>query len=213
MMRLHGYWRSGAAWRVRIALHLKGLPYEQAPHDLRTGEQRDPSFLALNPQGLVPALEADGLVLTQSLAIIEWLDERFPASPLLPADPGARATVRAMAGLIACDIHPLNNLRVLKALETDFGADRAAREGWIAHWIGEGFAALEPMIARHGAGFAFGDVPGMADCFLVPQVGSARRFGVDMAPWPAIADAASHAARHPAFAAAAPESQPDADPA
>lgn len=213
MMRLHGYWRSGAVWRVRIALHLKGIPFASVPHDLRRGDQRDPAFLALNPQGLVPALEAEGQVLTQSLAIIEWLDEVYPDPPLLPATPAQRATVRAMAALIACDIHPLNNLRVLKALEAEFGASPDVRRQWIARWLGAGFAALEPMVARHGAGFAFGGTPGMVDCLLVPQVGSARRFGVDLSAWPAIVAAADHAARHPAFIAAAPENQPDADPA
>jgi len=208
---LHGYWRSGTSYRVRIALNLKGLDHAQATHDLRTGEQRSDAYRALNPQGLVPALETDSAVLTQSLAILEWLEERHPEPPLLPTGAEDRAIVRAMAALIACDVHPLNNLRVLDALRKDFGAEDAAVKRWIARWIGDGFAALEVMIARRGCGFAWGDAPTIADCCLVPQVYSAERFGVDLSPYPAIVAAADRARALPAFAAAHPDRQPDAD--
>jgi maleylpyruvate isomerase len=212
-LRLHGYWRSTASYRVRIALNLKGIAYEQAAHDLRLGEQRDPGYRAIAPQGLVPALETDGLVVTQSLAILEWLEERFPEPALLPADPDGRAVVRSMAALIACDIHPLNNLRVLQALRSQLSADEPQVEAWIGRWIGEGFAALEELLARHGGAFAYGDAPSVADCCLVPQVYSAERFKVDLAPYPRIRAAAARAGELAAFAAAHPARQPDADPA
>ena len=208
---LHDYWRSGAAWRVRIALNLKGLDYAQVPHNLRTGEQRDPAYRAINPQALIPALEADGAVLTQSLAILEWLEETQPSPPLLPADPLDRAHVRAMAAIVACDIHPLNNLRVLNSLSDDLGAAEGASHAWIARWIAPGFAALETMIARHGGLYAFGDTPTFADCCLVPQVASALRFKVDLTPYPAICRVAETCAAHPAIAAAHAGLQPDAD--
>lgn len=210
-MILHGYWRSGTSYRVRIALALKGLVYDQANHDLRRGEQRDAVYRALNPQGLVPALEADGLVLTQSPAILEWLEERHPDPPLLPADPDARAVVRAMAATIACDVHPLNNLRVLNAVRDDFGADAGAVNRWIARWIGEGFAALEVMVTRHGGGFCYGAGPTLADCHLVPQIYAAERFGVDLSPYPALVAAGETARSLPEVAAAHPDVQPDAD--
>lgn len=209
---LHDYWRSGASYRVRIALNLKGVAYERATHDLRTGAHKEEPFAALNPQRLVPALEVPGGVLTQSQAIIEWLDERYPEPPLLPRDSMARAIVRAMAAIICCDIHPLNNLRVLKALRSDLGADAETVAAWISRWIVEGFAPLEAMVERHGGAFAYGDSPTIADCCLVPQVFSAERFGVDLAPFPRLSKAAQHARALPAFEAAAPASQPDADP-
>ena len=205
-MILHGYWRSGTSYRTRIALNLKGLSYEQKPVDLRTGDQRSEAYLALNPQGLVPALEVDGQVLTQSPAILEWLEERYPEPPLLPSDLGVRAQVRAMAALVACDIHPLNNLRVLKAVQALGGEANAWAEGWIR----PGFDALEALIGRHGAGWAFGDQPTLADCCLIPQVYSARRFEVDVSAWPRIAGIEARAAQHPAFQAAHPDAQPDA---
>lgn len=183
---LHTYWRSGAAWRVRIALSLKGLDHDVLAHDLRIGAQRQESYLALNPQGLVPALEIDGRSIGQSLAIMEWLDERFPQAPLLPSSDLDRAMVRVMAQTIACDIHPLNNLRVLTCLRQAMGAGEEQVSAWIAHWIHEGFHALEIYVQRHGGRFAFGDAPTMADCCLVPQVYSARRYGVDLSPYPAI---------------------------
>jgi maleylacetoacetate isomerase len=206
-MILHGYWRSGAAYRVRIGLNLKGVSYEQSPVELRTGEQRSDAFLALNPQGLVPALEVDGQVLTQSLAILEWLEERHPDPALLPGPSADRAVVRAMAAIVACDIHPLNNLRVLKAV----GVLGAVQNDWAAQWIAPGFDALEALISRHGRGWSFGDQPSLADCFLVPQVFSARRFEIDVSAWPRIAAIDALAAEHPAFKAAHPANQPDAD--
>jgi maleylpyruvate isomerase len=211
-MILHGYWRSGSSYRTRIALNLKGLAYMQAPLDLRAGAQRSGGFLTLNPQGMVPALEADGVVLTQSPAILEWLEERHPEPPLLPNGAEARATVRAMAALIGCDVHPLNNLRVLGELRSGFGADNEAINRWAARWVGEGFAALEVLIERHGGQFAYGDTPTLIECYLVPQVYSAERFAIDLAPYPRLI-AATYAARAiPAIAAAHPDCQPDADP-
>ena len=209
-MILHGYWRSGAAYRVRIALALKGVAYKQVTHDLRLGAQASDAYRALNPQGLVPALEADGDVLTQSPAILEWLEERYPAPALLPEATTDRAIVRAMAATVACDIHPLNNLRVVQALQRDFGLDGAAVQAWMGRWMGDGFAALEVMIARHGRGFAFGDTPTIADCCLVPQVYSAERFAVDLTPYPQLIAAADRARALPAFQAAHPDRLPDA---
>lgn len=205
-LRLHGYWRSSAAYRVRLALGLKGLAYEQVPHDLRTGAQATPDYRALNPQALLPTLEADGLVLTQSPAILEWLDERFPDPPLLPADPDARAVVRAMAAIVACDIHPVNNLRILSALRRDFDAQDVAVSRWIRRWITHGFEALEVMIARHGGGFAYGDTPTIADCHLLPQVYNALRFDLDLAPFPLLAAAAAK------LDTRVPQAHPDAQP-
>jgi maleylpyruvate isomerase len=206
---LHGYWRSGAAYRVRIALALKGLAYDQVNHDLRTGGQADPAYAALNPQRLVPALESDGLVLTQSVAILEWLDERYPEPPLLPADADGRAIVRSMVQTIVTDVHPLHNLRTLKALRQDFGASEDQVNAWMARWMTDGFAALEPLIARHGDGFAYGATPTLADCVIVPALYSAERFGVDTTPYPRLVAAG---ARTEALAGAAhPGRQPDAD--
>lgn len=210
-MLLHGYWRSTTSYRTRIALNLKGLVYRQTTHDLRTGAQRSAAFLALNPQGLVPALEADGEVMTQSPAILEWLEERYPQPPLLPHDPSSRAIVRAMAAAIGCDIHPLNNLRVLTTLRLDFDASPEQMEAWPARWIGDGFAALEVMIGRHGDGVAFGAAPTLADCYLVPQVYAADRFHIDLTPYPRLAAAAARASMLEAVAAAHPDRQPDAD--
>ena len=206
-MILYGYWRSGTSYRTRIALHLKGLAFEQRPVDLRIGAQRSEAFLALNPQGLVPALEVEGRILTQSPAILEWLEDRYPTPPLLPTDPFDRAQVRAMAATVACDIHPLNNLRVLKAAKA-LGADA---NDWAAQWIRPGFDALETQIASLGNGWSFGDAPTLADCCLVPQIYSARRFDVDVSAWPRIAAIEARAAEHPAFQAAHPDTQPDAD--
>ena len=210
-MILHGYWRSGTSYRTRIALNLKGLAYEQAGIDLRTGAQKSDAFLALNPQGLVPALEADGAVLTQSPAILEWLEETHPEPPLLPTSSVARAQVRAMAALVACDIHPLNNLRVLKTLRETFGADQDAVDGWAGRWIIAGFEALEALIARHGEGWCFGAAPTLADCCLIPQVYSARRFNTPLDAFPRILAIEEKAAGHPAFMAAHPDRQPDAN--
>ena len=210
-MILHGYWRSGTSYRTRIALNLKGLTYEQRGVDLREGDQRSAAYLRLNPQGLVPALEVDGTVLTQSPAILEWLEETYPTPPLLPTDPVARAQVRAMAALIGCDIHPLNNLRVGKALREDFGADQAAVDAWAAHWIAPGFAALESLVAEYGNGWCFGDAPTLADCYLIPQIYSARRFNVALGAFPRLLAIEAAAGADPAFQAAHPDRQPDAD--
>lgn len=210
-MILHGYWRSGTSYRTRIALNLKGLAYEQAGIDLRTGAQKSDAFLALNPQGLVPALEADGAVLTQSPAILEWLEETHPEPPLLPTSAVARAQVRAMAALVACDIHPLNNLRVLKALREAFDADQDAVDAWAGRWITAGFEALEALIERHGDGWCFGAAPTLADCCLIPQVYSARRFNTPLDAFPRILAIEEKAAGHPAFMAAHPDRQPDAN--
>ncbi len=210
-MILHGYWRSGAAYRTRIALALKRQAYETQGVDLRTGAHKSEVFVALNPQGMVPALELDGAVLTQSPAILEWLEETCPAPALLPAAPVDRAHVRAMAALIGCDIHPLNNLRVGKALRETFGADQPAIDAWAASWILPGFEALEALVARHGKGWCFGDAPTLADCYLIPQVYSARRFNVPLEAFPRLLAIDTLASQHPAFIAAHPNAQPDAD--
>lgn len=206
---LHGYWRSGTSYRTRIALNLKGIAFDQVTHDLRTGEQPAPEYLALNPQGLVPALDLGGTVLTQSTAVLEWLEERHPSPPLLPGSPEDRARVRAMALLIACDVHPLNNVRVLSYLRAEFGADEASVSGWTSRWITDGFIALEELVARHGDGFCYGAKPTLADCHLVPQVYSAERFGVDLSPYPAIRAANARMLELPQVAAAHPDQQPD----
>lgn len=210
-MRLHGYYRSGASWRVRIALNLKGIAVEHAFHHLRRGEQTAPDYLALNPQGLVPALETDRGVLTQSLAIIEWLDESYPNPPLLPrGDAFPRARVRAFAQVIACDTHPVQNLKVLQRLR-DGGMPEAAVEDWPRWVIGSGLAACEALIADRGGPFCFGDAPGLADICLVPQLANARRFGVDLAPCPGLLAVEAACKTLPAFIEAAPERQPDAE--
>jgi maleylpyruvate isomerase len=208
MLQLHSYWRSTAAYRVRIGLNLKGLGYSHMTHDLRKGEQTTPAYRAVNAQALIPALEIDGAVLTQSLAILEWLEETRPKPPLLPKAPLDRARVRAMAALVACDIHPLNNLRVLDRLRAQFSADNDAVKTWIRTWIAEGFAALETQL--DGGPWCFGEAPTLADCCLVPQVYSAQRFDVPLDAYPRIRTVADSALAHPAFQQAAPERQPDA---
>ena len=210
-MRLYGFFRSSASWRVRIALNFKGLQAEQVSRHLRRGEQRDLGYLALNPQGLVPALiPVDGPVLTQSLAIIEWLEERHPEPALLPSDPDRRAKVRAFALAIACDIHPIQNLKVLGRLR-HLGLPEEEVTGWGRWVIEEGFAAIEAMIADEPGPFAFGDAPTLADVCLVPQLGNACRFGVDVERFPRLLAAERAAMALPAFAAALPERQPDAE--
>ncbi|WP_175578886.1 maleylacetoacetate isomerase [Croceibacterium ferulae] len=208
---LHGYWRSGAAYRVRIALNLKGIAHRHVTHDLRLGEQRAPAYRAIAPHGLIPVIEHEGRTIIESVAILEWLEARWPALPLLPADPGDAATVRGMAALIACDIHPLHNLRVLDALRTDLAATPDQVNGWAGRWISGGFAALEALVAQHGGTYAFGDRPGLADCYLVPQLYSAQRFGVDLTPFPRLVAAGQAAAAVPEIAAAHPSRQADAD--
>ena len=212
-LTLHSAWRAGAPYRTRIGLKLKGVEYDYVAIDLVAGQQMEPAYRAVNPQGLTPALDlGDGTVLAQSLAILEWLEEAHPVPPLLPADRIDRARVRAMAGIVACDVHPLNNLRVLRQL-TKMGIDEAGRQAWTQRWINDGFAALEPMVAAYGQGFAFGPAPTIADCVLIPQLYSAERNEVDLAPYPAIRAVAAACAQHPAFQAAHPDRQPDARPA
>src|SRR5881227_467243 len=210
-MKLHGYFRSSASYRVRIALNLKGLGAEHLPHHLRKGEQCAPAYLAINPQGLVPALENDaGAVLTQSVAIIEWLDETHPNPPLLPKDPLQRAKVRAFALAIACDTHPVQNLKVLARLR-QLGVTEEKVTEWAA-WVNrEGLSACETLIAGEPGPFCFGGTPGIADLCLVPQLANARRFGVDVSAYPRLLDAEAAAKALPAFADAAPEKQPDAE--
>ena len=210
---LHGYWRSGTSYRTRIALEIKRVAYTQAPVDLRAGEQKSEAYRALNPQGLVPALETADGVLTQSPAILEWLEERYPEPPLLPPAPGERAIVRAMAMTVACDIHPLNNLRVLKYLKHPLGQDQPAIDSWIGHWIAEGFAALEAMIARHGGRFAFGDSLTLADCHLVPQFYAAERYAVDCSAYPRLVESARNAMAEEPVRHAHPDRQSGADSA
>lgn len=212
-MKLYTFFRSGTSHRLRIALALKGLGVEQVAVDLRSDAHLSAVYRAVNPQQLVPALELDdGRVLIQSGAIIEWLEECHPEPPLLPAEPFARQRVRALAAIVASDIHPVNNRRILEALRRRFGADEAAVNAWCASWIGAGFDAIEALLAADAARGAFcvGDTPTLADVHLVPQVESARRFGVDLARWPRIAAVDAACAQLQAFARAAPAVQPDA---
>jgi maleylacetoacetate isomerase/maleylpyruvate isomerase len=214
-VRLFGYFRSSAAYRVRIALNLKALSCDAVPvHLLRGGgEQHRPDYLQRNPQGLVPALETDdGAILTQSLAIIEYLDEIRPEPPLLPGGPLDRARVRAMALAVAADIHPLNNLRVLDRLRAEMGQGEEAVRAWYRHWVETGLAALEQLVRRGpGGGFCHGAAPTLADCCLVPQLANARRFACDLAACPTLVVIDARCRDLPAFAAAAPERQPDAE--
>ncbi len=211
---LHTYWRSSAAYRVRIGLNLKGLPWQARPvHLVRDGgEQHADVYRALNPQQLVPTLVHDGRVLTQSLAILEYLDEVCAAMPLLPADAAGRARVRALSQLVACDIHPINNLRVMQYLERELHADAEARLGWTLHWMAEGLSAMEAMLAAGSdtGRFCHGDVPGLADACLVPQLYNARRFGLALDAWPVLQRIEAACMQLPAFDAARPERQGDA---
>lgn len=208
---MHGYFRSAASWRLRIALGLKGLAVEHVYHHLRRGEQRAPEYLRLNPQGLVPALElSDGTVLTQSLAIIEWLDEAYPDPALLPSGPIGRARVRAFALVLAADTHPLQNLGVLARLR-GMGQPEDAVQAWSAAVNAAGLAACEALLPAAPAPFCFGPAPTLADICLVPQLGNVRRFGVDLAPFPRLLAAEAACAGLPAFADAVPSSQPDAE--
>jgi len=211
MMKLHGYFRSSASYRVRIALNLKGLEAKHLPHHLRKGEQRAPAYLALNPQGLVPTLEdAGGDVLIQSLAIIEWLDETHPEPPLLPKDALRRAQVRAFAQVLACDTHPVQNLKVLARLR-ELGLPEDKVTAWAGWANREGLSACEALVKHEPGPFCFGPAPTLADLCLVPQLGNARRFGVDVGAFPRLLQAEAAAKALPAFADAAPERQPDAE--
>jgi maleylpyruvate isomerase len=214
-LKLYSYFRSSAAYRVRIALNLKQLPYEYiGVHLLRSGgEQLSETYRALNPDALVPTLVDGDAVLQQSLAIVEYLEETHPAPPLMPSAPADRAYVRAIALQIACEIHPLDNLRVLKYLKHELGVDEDAKNAWYKHWVEQGFASLEARLSkdpRTGC-CASGDTPTLADICLVPQVFNARRFGVDLAPYPTIRRIDEHLGTLEAFAAAAPDRQPDAE--
>lgn len=212
-LALYSYWRASAPHRVRIALALKKLPFDYRAVNLAAGEQASEAYGQISPQHLTPVLMDGDLVLTQSLAILEWLEETRPSPPLLPADAEGRAAVRAMAALVACDIHPLNNLRVMKALaELGHPIGSEAQTAWARRWIRDGFDALEPMTARHAGTYAFGHMAGLADCCIAPQIISAERFGLDVAAWPTLARLAGRYAEAPAFVAALPRGQPDAPP-
>jgi len=204
---LYDYYRSSAAYRVRIALNLKGVGYQNRSVNLLEGEQSGGEYRALNPQGLVPMLEIDGHRLTQSLAIIAYLDQTRPDPPLLPTEPADQAHVRAMALTVACDIHPLNNLRVLKYLGGPLGQDKEARDAWYAHWVSEGLAALEATAKARSGAFLFGDTPSLADICLVPQLYNARRFDVPVDSYPTLLRAEASANALPAFADAHPDKQ------
>lgn len=211
-MRFLGYFRSSSAYRCRIAFNLKGLEYEFESVHLKTGKHKAPGFAAVNPQKLVPALITDGgAELYQSLAIIEWLDETYAGARLVPEDKDLRAQVRAFAQIIACEIHPLQNLRVLQYLRHDLSLDEDAVQAWLARWLGEGLQACEDILAKRGADtkFCFGDEPGLADICLVPQVFSAERFNVDISHLPRINAIYAQCQNIPAFAAAHPKEQPD----
>lgn len=214
MRTLYSYFRSSAAYRVRIALHLKGLPFDTIPvHLLQDGGmQHQEAYTHINPTQLVPTLADDSVVLGQSLAIMEYLEERYPAKPLLPADPPGRARVRWLSQLIACDIHPLNNLRVLQYLEQVLGVDASAKAAWYQHWVATGFDALEALLQQDGQGsrFCLGDTPGMADCCLVPQMANARRFALPLQAYPHLCRIEAACLELDAFRKAAPENQPDA---
>ena len=214
-LTLYTYFRSSAAYRVRIALHLKRLVYDCRPVHLARdgGEHRKPAYLAVNPQGLVPALVDGEITITQSQAIMEYLDETRPAHPLLPEGPGERAHVRALAQMIACDVHPLNNLRVMAYLEQTLKQDETARTTWMCHWMRVGFEAMEEKITGHGytGAFCFGDQPGMADACLVPQLYNARRYGCDLERFPTLGAIEQRCKALDTFQRAVPENQPDAD--
>ena len=213
-MKLYTYFRSSAAYRIRIALNLKGLQAEMSPVHLVSngGEQFSEAYSALNPQHLVPLLDNDGMLLTQSLAIVEYLDEVHPQAPLLPPDPGGRARVRSLAQAIACDIHPINNLRTLKYLSEQLGVSAEQKSVWYRHWVGLGLQSLEAELAQspHTGVFCHGDTPTMADCCLVPQLYNARRFECDLAAYPTLVAVAERCERLPAFIDARPEQQVDA---
>jgi len=211
-MKLYNFFRSGTSHRLRIALNLKGLPTTYVPVDLRTEQHLKDEFKAINPQGLVPALEVDGQVLIQSLAIIEWLEETHPTPALLPAGAAERARVRALAAIVGCDIHPINNRRILEYLRKELGANDDAVNAWSGTWITAGFDAYEALLAAdtQRGEFSFGHTPTLADVYLIPQVESAHRFKVDLGRWPLISAVDAACAKLDAFRLAAPGLQPDA---
>ncbi len=213
MLKLYDYWRSSAGYRVRLALNLKGLEYQRTAVNLAANEQRSPAHLTRNPQGLVPVVEIGEIHLTQSMAICEFLDEVFPRTPpLLPRNPDSRAWVRALANLVACEIHPLNNLRVLRYLRDDLRLPELTVSGWYRHWVEQGLGAMEAMITREGLSgrYCFGDTPGLADCFLIPQLYNARRYECELLGCPTLLEIESHCLELPAFRAGRPECQSDA---
>jgi len=212
-MKLFGFFRSSAAFRVRIALNLKGLAYEDAFIHLRRSEQSGEDYLLVNPQGLVPTLEIDGQTLIQSMAIVEYLDETHPQPALLPLDPVGRARVRALAAIVSCDIHPINNLRVLRYLARSLGHDQPTIETWYNHWIATGFKAFERLLVedRRTGEFCDGNRPGLADIALVPQVVNSERYQLDLSPYPTLARIYANCMKLDAFAAAHPNNQPDRD--
>ncbi|MFM2058584.1 MAG: maleylacetoacetate isomerase MaiA [Pseudomonadota bacterium] len=211
-MKLYDFFRSGTSHRLRIALNLKGLSAERVTIDLRREQHLGAAFKHVNPQQLVPALDIGGTVLTQTPAIIEWLEEQYPTPPLLPADPLERAQVRALAAIVGNDIHPVNNRRILEALRHRFNADEATVNDWCGTWIAAGFGAFEALALTHGrpGPFAYGASPTVADVYLVPQIESARRFGVELARWPRLMAIDAACAKLEAFQRAAPAAQPDA---
>ncbi|MGO1542454.1 MAG: maleylacetoacetate isomerase [Luteimonas sp.] len=213
-LTLYSYWRSSAAYRVRIGLNLKGLPYDTAPvHLVRNGgEQHAADYAAANPQKLVPMLKHGRRQMRQSLAILEYLDEMWPEPALLPATARSRQRVRALAQVVACEIHPLNNLRVMRFFESEWNVPQSERDEWMRHWMADGFDAFEALVADHPstAEFCEGHAPTLADCCLVPQLFNARRFGVDLSPYPTIRRIEAACLALPAFDAARPENQPDA---
>lgn len=215
MLKLYTYYRSSAAYRVRIGLHLKGLAYESVPVHLARagGEQLQERYRAINPGAMVPCLRDGETTLSQSLAILEYIEEKYPRKPLLPVDAAGRARVRALALIVACDIHPINNLRVLKYLSSELEVADEARTRWYRHWVAEGLRVIEAHLTRDAqtGAFCHGDTPGIADCCLIPQVFNARRFNVDLEPYPIIGTIAARCAELPEFAAAHPDRQADAE--
>lgn len=209
-MKLHSFFNSSTSFRVRIALALKGLPFDYAGVNLRGGEQGRAAYRALSPAGIVPVLEDGDFTLTQSLAIIDYLDRRYPEPRLVPEDPVLRARVLEIAQTIACEIHPINNIRVLKYLTGTLGLDEEAKNAWYRHWVDEGLGAVEALLAKlPGAPFCVGDTPTLADCCLVPQVANAQRMGCDLSRFTRVLAVVEHCMRQPAFQQAAPDRQPD----
>jgi maleylacetoacetate isomerase len=209
-MQLYSFFNSSTSYRVRIALAIKGQTYDTQGVNLRSGQQRDAAYLEVNPSGVVPSLVDDEVTLSQSLAIIDYLDARFPEPRLIPADPVQRARVLEVSNAIACDIHPVNNLRILRYLKDQFNVDEDGRNAWYRHWVAEGLSGVNALLERHGDGpYCFGDAPTLADCCLVPQVANALRMKCDLSPYACVMAIYTHASAQPAFVAAEPARQPD----